>query len=142
MLYPGAVKHLGLISMYNRSIKTTERSKSSMFAFAPQPHGGSVAKGDQRPSCYRGALYLGRTRRGDRALSRMIMVYSKLDCRYILRNTAIHHLYRPGREAEPTTMATMSLPTLSELNKLSTKRTRAVFLSETGDDEFGGLERA
>jgi hypothetical protein len=39
-------------------------------------------------------------------------------------------------------MATTSLSTLSELNKLSTKRTRAVFLSETGDDEFGGLERA
>ncbi|KAJ9120503.1 pre-mRNA-splicing factor prp46 [Naganishia onofrii] len=37
---------------------------------------------------------------------------------------------------------TTTLPTLSELNKLSTKRTRAVFLSETGDDESGGLERA
>lgn len=51
-------------------------------------------------------------------------------------------------QAPIASTSTASAPTggpltpLSELVKLSGKRTRAVFLAETGDDDFGGLERA
>lgn len=46
-------------------------------------------------------------------------------------------------EAGPSTsLPTGQLTPLPELLKLSAKRTRAVFLTENGEDDLGGLERA
>lgn len=47
----------------------------------------------------------------------------------------------PGDSLQDAT-AGRSLTPLAELIALSTKRTRAVFLTENGESDFGGLERA
>lgn len=48
-------------------------------------------------------------------------------------------------EAGPSTLAAGPPPSatpLADLLKLSSKRTRAVFIAENGEDDAGGLDRA